>query len=93
MNIEQIVNTMTPELYERLQYGSQTGRWPDGSALTAEQKEQALQLVILYQAKVEKSDQQFTVSENGEIVQKSKAELKKAFADESEIIRVGNNDL
>ena len=54
MNIDHIVKNITPEVFERLQYGASTGKWPDGTPLTDEQKQQTVQLVMLYQAKVSK---------------------------------------
>ncbi|WP_462158173.1 YeaC family protein [Pseudoalteromonas sp. GB56] len=93
MNIEQLVQSITPEVFERLQYGASTGKWPDGTALTDAQKEQTMQLVMLYQAKVLKSDEQFTVGADGQLVQKSKQELKQQFKSENEIARFSENDL
>ncbi|MCF7519365.1 MULTISPECIES: YeaC family protein [Pseudoalteromonas] len=93
MNIDQIVKNITPDVFERLQYGASTGKWPDGTPLTEEQKQQTVQLVMLYQAKVSQTNEQFTIGENGEMVQKSKAQLQKEFASENEIARFSENDL
>ncbi|TMO58503.1 YeaC family protein [Pseudoalteromonas aurantia] len=93
MNIDSLVNNLTPELFERLQYGAATGKWPDGTVLTPEQKEQTVQLVMLYQAKVAKSNEQFTINEQGEMVQKSKRELQQEFKAQNEIARFSEHDL
>ncbi|MCF7499492.1 MULTISPECIES: DUF1315 family protein [unclassified Pseudoalteromonas] len=93
MNIDHIVKNITPDVFERLQYGASTGKWPDGTPLTEEQKQQTVQLVMLYQAKVSQTNEQFTIGENGEMVQKSKAQLQKEFASENEIARFSENDL
>ncbi|GGF04628.1 DUF1315 family protein [Pseudoalteromonas sp. Hal040] len=93
MNIDHIVKNITPEVFERLQYGASTGKWPDGTPLTDEQKQQTVQLVMLYQAKVSQTNEQFTIGANGEMVQKSKAQLQKEFASENEIARFSENDL
>ena len=93
MNIEHLLNSMTPDIYERLKYGAATGKWPDCTALSEAQKEQTVQLVMLYQAKIEKSNEQFTIGENGEMVQKSKSELKKEFKNENEIARFAEDDI
>ena len=69
MNIDSLVNNLTPELFERLQYGASTGKWPDGTALTEAQKEQTVQLVMLYQAKVAKTNEQFTNYDFGNMSQ------------------------
>jgi hypothetical protein len=93
MSIEKLVNTITPEIYERLKYGAATGKWPDGTPLSSAQKEQTVQLVMMYQAKIEKSNEQFTVGEDGQMVQKSKAELKKEFKSSNEIARFAQDDI
>lgn len=48
MEYQQLIDTMSPELYRRLQRAIETGRWPDGSAVTAEQKQHAMQAVIAW---------------------------------------------
>ncbi|MBU2968630.1 MULTISPECIES: YeaC family protein [unclassified Pseudoalteromonas] len=93
MNLEHLISNITPELFERLKYGAATGRWPDGVALSDAQKEQTVQLVMLYQAKVEQSNEQFTISSDGEMVMKSKRELKSQFAEQKEIARFNENDI
>ncbi len=98
MNLEHLIHTITPELFERLKYGAATGKWPDGTALSDAQKEQTVQLVMLYQAKVEQSNEQFTIGSDGHMVQKSKSELKKEFPSQNdnvsnEIARFSQNDI
>ena len=93
MNIEHLVNTLTPEIFERLEYGAATGKWPDGTPLSDEQREQTVQLVMLYQAKVAKTNEQFTIGEDRQMVQKSKAELKKEFSPKNEIARFAQDDI
>ncbi len=41
MSVDQIVNSMTPEIYQRLVTAVELGKWPDGVALTPEQKRTA----------------------------------------------------
>jgi len=93
MNIDNLVQNITPELFERLQYGAATGKWPDGTPLSDEQKQQTVQLVMLYQAKVAQSNEQFTIGANGEMIQKTKAQLQKEFKLDNEIARFSENDL
>ncbi len=38
MNIEALLASMTPEIYERLRQAVETGKWPDGTPLNEEQK-------------------------------------------------------
>lgn len=48
MDYQQLINAMTPELYRRLRLAVELGKWPDGQALTPEQRESALQAVIAW---------------------------------------------
>lgn len=38
MNLDDIINSMTLEVYQRLSTAVELGKWPDGVALTEEQK-------------------------------------------------------
>ena len=42
MNVEQLVNAMTPEVYQNLKQAVETGKWPNGAELTEEQKANSL---------------------------------------------------
>ncbi|MDX3774249.1 DUF1315 family protein [Chromatiaceae bacterium AAb-1] len=93
MDFNSLVAAMAPDTYQKLADAVQTGRWADGSLLSEEQKSQSMQLVMAYQAHVLKSDEIFTVGADGQIVHKSKAELKKQFTAESSIARFSHDDL
>lgn len=41
MNLDEMINSMTPEVYQRLSTAVELGKWPDGVALTVEQKRTA----------------------------------------------------
>lgn len=79
MDIEQIISSMTPEVYQRLATAVELGKWPDGVALTPEQKENSLQLVMLWQARHNVDAQHMTIDTNGQMVMKSKQQLKVEF--------------
>ena len=79
MDIEQIIASMTPELYQRLATAVELGKWPDGVALTPEQKENSMQLVMLWQARNNTDAQHMTIDTNGQMVMKSKQQLKEEF--------------
>lgn len=74
-----MIASMTPEVYQRLATAVETGKWADGVALTAEQKENSLQLVLLWQARHNDNPQHMNVAKGGEIVTKSKKQLKEEF--------------
>jgi len=79
MEIERIIDGMTPEVYQRLATAVELGKWPDGVALTDEQKENCLQLVMLWQARYNVDPQHKTNDTNGHMVMKSKQQLKVDF--------------
>ena len=79
MSIEQMIDNMTPEIYQRLVTAVELGKWPDGVALTPEQKENSLQLVMLWQARHNVQAQHMTIDTNGQMVMKSKQQLKVEF--------------
>lgn len=79
MNLDDIINSMMPEVYQRLSTAVELGKWPDGVALTEEQKENCLQLVMLWQARHNIEAQHMTIDTNGQMVMKSKQKLKEDF--------------
>ena len=93
MSIEKLLASVTPEVYENLKYAVQTGKWQNGQKLTDKQREDSLQLVLAYQSKIEKSTEHFTVGADGEMVMKSKRELKKEFLRETDIARFDQDDI
>jgi uncharacterized protein YeaC (DUF1315 family) len=89
--LDDMVNAITPEAFDRLSYAVETGRWPEGSILSDEQRSYCQQAVMLYQSKHNKEAQHMTVAEGGEISFKSKGELKRQFSDEQTIAKVKLN--
>ncbi len=79
MDIKKLINAITPESYQRLLYAVETGRWPEGEALNEAQKEQAIQLIMLYQSRFNHDKAHMSVAIGGQVVIKSKKELKEQF--------------
>ncbi|SFQ98029.1 hypothetical protein SAMN04487773_0696 [Enterobacter sp. kpr-6] len=79
MNMDELISSMTPEVYQRLATAVELGKWPDGVALTPEQKENSLQLVMMWQARHNTDAQHMTIDTRGEMVMKSKQQLKEDF--------------
>lgn len=92
MDISLLVKSMTPEVYERLLQAVETGKWLDGSPLSEYQRESSMQAVMLYQSTVLKSDQHMTIGAQGDIVHKSKRELKGQFVEDNSQLPEENND-
>ncbi|EJU9866758.1 YeaC family protein [Vibrio vulnificus] len=92
MNTEQLLSAMTPEVYQRLTYAVETGRWPEGTPLSQTQRDSCMQAVMLYQSKHNIDADHMSVAAGGEICFKSKAELKKQFqSGQEDIVRVNPN--
>jgi len=83
MEVNELIGVMTPEIYQRLVLAVELGKWPDGVKLTPEQKEYSLQAVMLYQARHNVDAQHMTVGTDGQIVTKSKQELKQQFSQDA----------
>ena len=79
MNLDEMIDSMTPEVYQRLSTAVELGKWPAGVALTPEQKENSMQLVMLWQARHNTDAQHMTIDTNGQMVMKSKQQLKEDF--------------
>ncbi len=48
MDYRQMIDSMSPDLYRQLQRAVELGKWPDGTPLSPEQKQNALQAVIAW---------------------------------------------
>lgn len=83
MNVETLLQAMSPLVYEKLVSSVETGKWLDGTPLNEQQRETCLQAVMMYQAKVLKSNQHMTIGENGAIVHKSREAFKQELAQQS----------
>ncbi|MCC8381638.1 YeaC family protein [Xenorhabdus sp. PB30.3] len=82
MNVDDLLSAMTPEIYQRLVQAVELGKWQDGVALTPEQKEHSLQMVMLWQARHNHDPEHMTIGTDGQIAVKSKQELKAMFQSE-----------
>lgn len=87
MDLLQLVDNMTEEMYLRLKCAAETGKWPEGTVVDQSQKESALQITLAYQARRLNSDEIMTVGANGELVTKTKRELKQTFTNKNDIAR------
>ncbi|KEA52797.1 hypothetical protein DT73_11950 [Mangrovibacter sp. MFB070] len=86
MDFETVLSTMTPEIYQRLATAVELGKWPDGVPLTQEQKENCLQLVMLWQQRTNADPEHMTIGTDGQIMMKSKQQLKAEFGIETSSI-------
>lgn len=68
MDVKDLIAAMTPEIYQRLVQAVELGKWPDGVALTPEQKENSLQAVMLWQSMNNVDPQHMSIGTDGQIV-------------------------
>lgn len=87
MDILAMVDNMSEDMYTRLKSAAETGRWPEGTKVSEEQQASAVQLVMAYQARHLNSDEMMTVGADGQMVTKTKRELKQQFSDKDQIAR------
>lgn len=92
MDVEKLLAAITPDIYQNMLSAVETGRWPDGKLLSEAQRDHTQQLVILYQTKHNHQPQHFTVGTDGELVMKSKQELKRQYREEQTIVRAPQRD-
>jgi hypothetical protein len=50
-SVEELLDEITPAVYESLKSAIELGKWEDGSKLSAAQLEQSMQVIILYEMK------------------------------------------
>ncbi len=48
MDLQQLLNSITPEIYKQLQKAIEIGKWSDGRLLTDEQRALCMQAIIAY---------------------------------------------
>ncbi len=51
MSFDELVNSITPDVYEKMKTAVELGKWADGRVLSAEQKENTMQAIIAYELK------------------------------------------
>ncbi len=48
-SFNEMIENITPEIYQNLKLAVEIGKWPDGGKLTAEQRELSLQAMIAWE--------------------------------------------
>jgi uncharacterized protein YeaC (DUF1315 family) len=50
MDLQKIIQSITPEVYQNIKSAVELGKWPNGVKLTKEQQQHSLQILIAYDA-------------------------------------------
>ena len=48
MDLQQLLNSITPDIYQQLQKAVEIGKWPDGRNISEEQRSLCIQAIIAY---------------------------------------------
>ncbi|MBQ1783810.1 MAG: DUF1315 family protein [Gammaproteobacteria bacterium] len=91
--LRELVTAMDESAFLRLRSAVETGFWEDGIALTDDQRRYAMQATMLYQAWHGGGDDHLSIASDGQIIHKSKAELKTQFRTKGPIARFDHDDL
>jgi hypothetical protein len=51
MDYQKLIESMTPDIYQRLKQALELGKWPDGKALDAEQKQICMEAIINWESR------------------------------------------
>lgn len=49
MNLQELLSSITPDIYQNLKLAVELGKWPDGNRLSAEQRSLCMQAMIAYE--------------------------------------------
>lgn len=49
MELEQLIKSLSPEVYQNLRTAVELGRWPDGRLVSKEQREYCMQAIIYFE--------------------------------------------
>ena len=49
MNLQELLNNITPDIYNNLKRAIELGKWPDGNKISQEQLQLCMQAVIAYE--------------------------------------------
>jgi len=50
MDLQKIIQSISPEVYQKIKSAVELGKWPNGVKLTKEQQQHSLQILIAYDA-------------------------------------------
>jgi len=83
MNVNDLINAMTPEIYLNMKQAVELGRWGDGRIMTKEQKSHSLEALIRYEHLND-------ISETDRVgyVDMSNKRKKKAASDDTQTIKI-----
>jgi len=84
MDLIQVVENMSSEMYQRLKHAAETGKWPEGTRVEQAQRDSALQLSMAYQSRHLNSDEMLSVGADGELVTKTKRQLITQFSQQDD---------
>lgn len=85
MDIYNVLSQLTKDNIARLTYAVEVGFFPEGKHLSQEQRDYAMQLIMLYQSKYNINAQHMSVDIGGKLKVKTKAEFKQEWTKDLQI--------
>jgi uncharacterized protein YeaC (DUF1315 family) len=58
MNVDELINAMTPEIYLNMKSSLELSRWPDGRKLDSDQKNLCMEALIRYENRIDMPSEQ-----------------------------------
>jgi uncharacterized protein YeaC (DUF1315 family) len=52
MNLDDLISSITPEIYQNLKRAVEIGKWPNGDKLSVQQREHCMQAIIAFEQKL-----------------------------------------
>lgn len=80
MSYLEFVSKLSSDIVEKLKLAVETGRWENGGLLTDEQKESAMQAILLWDARNNSSDEPFKLDRHGELIPAKKQKSQQILA-------------
>ncbi len=72
MDFDEVLSSMTPDIYLRLKQAVELGKWPNGNKLSPQQTEVLLQATLTYAARENLTpDELFTINPQGDLLEAS----------------------
>ncbi|AKH69467.1 Protein of unknown function (DUF1315) [Spongiibacter sp. IMCC21906] len=65
MTFQDLIDNINPTVYEALKRAIEIGKWPDGRALTSEQREHCMSAVIAYDLQSQQEEQRVGYIDRG----------------------------
>lgn len=88
MELQQLIESITPEIYTNLKRSVELGKWPDGRVLTKEQKELCMEAMIYYENKTQMAEKERTGFIDRKKVEDTECNSSKSQSEEVQTLKI-----